>query len=121
MRFSSAELAEIRHAFHQRIATERVPKKPARRKPKLERAPKQPARRTANPGPVPMLVREPACEGGEILRPAEVAEFFEVTPRTVRRWADSALLPSFRTIGGQRRFRWADVKRRLNRAGAASP
>ena len=54
-------------------------------------------------------------DGGEVLRPAEVAEFFEVTTRTIRRWGNSGLLPSFRTVGGQRRFRWEDVRR------AASP
>jgi excisionase family DNA binding protein len=95
MKFSAAELAEIRWAFRQRIDAEPVRKQPVRRKPK--------------PEPLPTLVREPVYEGGEVvLRPAEVAEFFEVTTRTVRRWADSGLLPSFRTIGGQRRFRWGD-------------
>jgi hypothetical protein len=34
MRFTAAELDEIRDAFRQRLATERVPKKPARRKQK---------------------------------------------------------------------------------------
>jgi excisionase family DNA binding protein len=102
MKFTAAELAEIRADFRRRIKTEPVRKQPVRRKAKRE--------------PLPTLVREPASEHGEVLRPAEIAEFFEVTTRTVRRWADSGLLPSFRTIGGQRRFRWADVKRLAHRA-----
>jgi len=59
--------------------------------------------------------RHPDNEDGEVLRAAEVAAFFEATPRTIRLWADAGILPSFRTIGGQRRFRWEDVRR------AASP
>ena len=90
MRFTAAELTEIRHAFRQRLATERVPKKPARRK----RKPKPPS----------VLVREPDYDDAYILTPALVAELFAVSPRTVRRWADLGTLPSFRTLGGQRRF-----------------
>ena len=91
MTFTAAELTEIRSAFRQRIKTEPVRKQPVPRKAKCE--------------PLPTLIREPAYESGEVMRPAEVAEFFEVTPRTVRRWADAGMLPSFRTICGQRRFR----------------
>jgi excisionase family DNA binding protein len=47
----------------------------------------------------------------DILTPALVAELFAVSPRTVRRWADSGTLPSFRTVGGQRRFRWGQIRR----------
>jgi excisionase family DNA binding protein len=97
MRFTAAELTEIRHAFRQRLATDRAPKKPARRKRK--------------PEPLPALVREPDYDDTYILTPALVAELFAVSPRTVRRWADSGTLPSFRTIGGQRRFRWGEIRR----------
>jgi excisionase family DNA binding protein len=97
MRFTAAELTEIRHTFRQRLATERVPKKPARRKRK--------------PKPPPVPVREPNYDDTYILTPALVAELFTVSPRTVRRWADSGTLPSFRTIGGQRRFRWGEIRR----------
>ena len=101
MRFTAAELTEIRHAFRQRLATERVPKKPAR--PRLR---KQRVRR-----PLPVRVREPDYDDAYILTPALVAELFAVSPRTVRRWADVGTLPSFRTIGGQRRFRWGQIRR----------
>ena len=107
MRFTAAELTEIRHAFRQRLATERVPKKPARRKRK--------------PEPLPALVREPDYGDAEILTPAQIAELFAVTSRTVRRWTDKGVLPSFRTVGGHRRYRWPDVERWFSRAGAAGP
>jgi hypothetical protein len=96
MRFTAAELTEIRHAFRQRLATERLHKKPARRK----RKPKPPS----------VLVREPDYDDANILTHALVAELFAVSPRTVRRWADAGTLPSFRTIIGQRRFRWGEVR-----------
>jgi hypothetical protein len=35
-----------------------------------------------------------------------VPELFAATPKTIGRWADEGRLPSFRTIGGQRRFLW---------------
>jgi excisionase family DNA binding protein len=58
-----------------------------------------------------VLVREPDYDDAYILTPALVAELFAVSPRTVRRWADSGMLPSFRTVGGQRRFRWGELRR----------
>jgi len=59
-----------------------------------------------------VLVREPDYDDTYILTPALVAELFAVTSRTVRRWTDAGMLPSFRTVGGHRRFRWADVRAR---------
>jgi excisionase family DNA binding protein len=58
-----------------------------------------------------VLVREPDYDDTYILTPALVAELFAVSPRTVRRWADSGALPSFRTRGGQRRFRCGEIRR----------
>jgi excisionase family DNA binding protein len=58
-----------------------------------------------------VLVREPDYDDTYILTPALVAELFAVSPRTVRRWADSGALPSFRTVGSQRRFRWGEIRR----------
>lgn len=43
------------------------------------------------------------------LTPADVARIFGVSTVTVAAWADSGRLPHFRTPGGQRRFRRADV------------
>jgi excisionase family DNA binding protein len=50
-----------------------------------------------------VLVREPDYDDAETLTPAQVAELFDMTPRTIRRWVDAGVLPSFRTVGGQRR------------------
>jgi excisionase family DNA binding protein len=96
MRFTTAELAEIGSAFRQRIKTEPTRKPPPRPKPKTE--------------PLPALVREPDFDDAEILTPAHVAELFDVTPRTIRRWANAGMLPVFRTVGGQRRFRWGETR-----------
>lgn len=41
--------------------------------------------------------------------PREVAAMFNVTSKTVTRWADSGLLLSFRTPGSHRRFTPAAV------------
>jgi excisionase family DNA binding protein len=60
---------------------------------------------------LPALVREPDYGDAEILTSAQIAELFAVTSRTVRRWTDVGTLPSFRTIGGQRRFRWGEIRR----------
>jgi hypothetical protein len=78
--FTAPELAEIRSAFRQKIKTEPSRKRPARRKPK--------------PKPLPALVREPDYGDAEILTPAQIAELFAVTSRTVRRWTDAGRLPS---------------------------
>lgn len=40
---------------------------------------------------------------------SDVAELLQVHPDTVRRWAGAGALASWRTPGGQRRFRRSDV------------
>jgi excisionase family DNA binding protein len=42
--------------------------------------------------------------GDRVLLPHEVAAMAGVDPRTVTRWANAGKLPSFLTLGGQRRF-----------------
>ena len=39
-----------------------------------------------------------------LLTPGEVAYLFDITPKTVGRWAEAGLLPVTRTKGGHRRF-----------------
>lgn len=46
---------------------------------------------------------------------SEVAAAFSVTGSTVKRWAESGLLPHFRTPGGHYRFQPADVERARER------
>jgi len=45
-----------------------------------------------------------------LLTSGELAELLDVTPKTVWRWATQDGLPSVRTVGGHRRYRWADVR-----------
>lgn len=48
----------------------------------------------------------------EHLTPEEVAKLFRVCPKTVTRWSRSGKLPAaYRTLGGHRRFRRADVEK----------
>lgn len=47
------------------------------------------------------------------LSPGEVADLFGVSVSAVGNWADSGLLPHFKTPGGQRRFRREDVDKFL--------
>jgi excisionase family DNA binding protein len=50
-----------------------------------------------------------------ILSPREMARVLRVNSRTLARWADEEGLPSIRTLGGHRRYRWADVTAWLER------
>src|SRR5690242_9216435 len=99
MRFTAEELAQIRAAFRQRIAATPIRKSPVRRI------------RTATPRPVPPLGTDPGYSDRDVLTTQGVADAFEVSTYTVRGWADAGSLPSFRTLGGHRRFRWSDVRR----------
>jgi excisionase family DNA binding protein len=45
----------------------------------------------------------------EWLSSAEASEFLGVHPTTLRRWSDAGEVPCFRTPGGHRRFRAADL------------
>jgi excisionase family DNA binding protein len=44
------------------------------------------------------------------LTTGDVAAIFAVTTTTVKRWADSGLLPHFKTPGGHYRFNAEDVR-----------
>lgn len=45
----------------------------------------------------------------DVLSPGEVALAFGVNGKTVTRWADLGKIPSFRTLGGHRRFHRDDL------------
>jgi excisionase family DNA binding protein len=49
-------------------------------------------------------------ERERLLWPREVAEIFQVNPKTVTRWALAGKLPSIKTPGGHRRFRESVVR-----------
>lgn len=51
-------------------------------------------------------------DDSSVLKAGEVAELFRVDPKTVTRWAnmEPPRLPSFRTPGNHRRFRWVQIK-----------
>lgn len=49
----------------------------------------------------------------ELLTPAEVAQMFRVSPKTVTRWARSGRISAVRTLGGHRRFRADEIRRLL--------
>jgi hypothetical protein len=46
-------------------------------------------------------VSEPNYDDSDVLTPRLVAAVFSVHPKTVARWADAGVLPSFRKLGGQ--------------------
>jgi excisionase family DNA binding protein len=54
----------------------------------------------------------------ELLRGQELAQFLNVHTKTVARWTTSAGLPSIRTPGGHRRYRWGDVRSWIAAANA---
>jgi excisionase family DNA binding protein len=49
----------------------------------------------------------------QMLTTKQVAERFAVNPQTVITWANDGKLPHFRTLGGHRRYRLADVEQLL--------
>lgn len=53
------------------------------------------------------------------LTTGQVAHLFHVSSTTVQRWAERELIPSYRTLGGQLRFRELDVQRLLAEQFAA--
>lgn len=49
-----------------------------------------------------------------MLRVGDVARMFDVSERTVARWARTGKLPCIRTLGGRLRFRLEDVQAALS-------
>jgi len=48
---------------------------------------------------------------------AQAAELLKVSPSTVRRWADAGQVPHYRTLGGRRRYREAQIRRLARQLG----
>ena len=61
-----------------------------------------------------------AVEGDALLTPAEVAQLFRVSPKTVTRWANSGKLTVVRTLGGHRRYRESEVRHLLGHPGSTT-
>lgn len=57
--------------------------------------------------------REPV-EVERLLTPAETAAMYGVDTKTVARWANEGRLTALRTLGGNRRYREAEVVALLN-------
>lgn len=55
-------------------------------------------------------------ERDDLLRTADVAALFHVSPRTVSEWARRGRVPSVRTPGGQWRYPAAPIRRLVERA-----
>jgi excisionase family DNA binding protein len=62
----------------------------------------------------------PSDPAGQLLRPAEVAKAFGVATKTIAAWARAGRLPFVRTVGGHRRYRWADVRALIDAEAAQS-
>ena len=58
-----------------------------------------------------LVISESDYDDSDVLTTRLVAAVFSVHPKTVARWADAGVLPFFRTLGGQRRFRWGEIRR----------
>ena len=56
----------------------------------------------------------PDSRRADLLSRRDVAARFGVAPQTVTRWANEGILPSVRTLGGQRRYPAAEVERLLS-------
>ena len=98
MHLTPDERAEIARLFRSKLASLGVEeRKPSRR----------PGRRTGRTRRVPEV---PTFDDA-LLSTGEVAALLGVTPHTIRRWD----LPCIYTLGGQRRYRWADVRTNLER------
>jgi excisionase family DNA binding protein len=49
------------------------------------------------------------------LMPHQVAELFDISPKTVTIWANKGKLPSMRTLGGHRRYPEAEIRALVER------
>jgi len=107
---TSAELTQIRELFRAKLRQLRDEERPraatTKRRPTRSRLPERFETITSPPG------------NGDVLSPGDIAGLLRVHPKTVTRWATRDGLPSFRTVGGHRRFRWTDVTAWVERGDA---
>jgi excisionase family DNA binding protein len=108
-RRSEAELTETGRLFRAKLRQLREQERPRARRAKR----RSPAHRRR----IDLASVESPPGDDDVLGPLEMGQLFGVHPKTVTRWATDEGLPSFRTIGGHRRFRWRDVSVWLTRPG----
>jgi hypothetical protein len=94
MRLTPDEHAELARLFRSKLAS-------------LREQPRAAPRRPRRPRRVDLPDTQPSDDA--LLSSGEVGALLGVSPQTVARWG----LPCLRTFGGQRRFRWGDVRTRL--------
>jgi MerR family regulatory protein len=101
VKFTDAEPAEIRQLFRERVQSVEPHRRP------------QPRSRK----PPALALRREAVEPDDnaVLRPGELAALLGVPPSTLGRWASDGYVPYLRAPGGERRYRWADVRAGLRR------
>ena len=102
VRFTDAEPAEIRQLFRERVQSAPAVQRARMRRPRSK--------------PPTLALRSEAAEPDDdaVLRPGELAPLLGVSPATIARWASDGYVPCFRTLGGQWRFRWAEVRARID-------
>jgi excisionase family DNA binding protein len=99
VRFTDAELDEIRQLFRERVQS--------------VQSHRRPRARSRRPPTLALRADVAQPDDNAILRPRELAALLGVSPSTLGRWASDGYVPCFRTLGGQWRFRWADVRARI--------
>ncbi len=63
----------------------------------------------------------PVRERRPLATTEQVAEYLQVSPRTMDDWAYRGTGPAFARVGGQRRYRWQDIESWVNRRTADAP
>jgi excisionase family DNA binding protein len=55
-------------------------------------------------------------ENDDVITPGEAAKMLGVDPKTLTRWANKNMIPSFRLPGGHRRYKLKDIEAIRNAA-----
>jgi excisionase family DNA binding protein len=104
---STRKLTEIGRLFRAKL---RQLREQERATADIRRRPSLVSRRRAQ---LEAVENEPAED--QLLRAIEVARLLNVSPKTIGRWAANQGLPCICTVGGQRRYYWADVAAWIDR------
>jgi excisionase family DNA binding protein len=110
MRRRSSDLSEIGRLFRAKLQYLREQERPAKES-RADRAAER--RRLSRRARLEAVEDEPYAD--QLLRAIEVARLLNVSAKTIGRWAAEDGLPCIYTIGGHRRYYWADVAAWLDR------